>query len=69
MEDFLKEFWPAAIVIAISIFSGIRNASKMPERKQNTQQQQPDTLDENFPEVEVFESPFVRPSEIGRAHV
>ena len=63
MEDFLKEIWPAAIIIAISIFSGIRNASKMPERKQDAQQPQPDTLDENFPEVEVFESPFVHPSE------
>ena len=37
MEDFLKEIWPAAIIIAISIFSGIRNASKMPERKQDAQ--------------------------------
>lgn len=63
MEDFLKEIWPAAIIIAISIFSGIRNASKMPERKQDAQQPQPDTLDENFPEMEVFEPPFVRPSE------
>ena len=57
MEDIWKEFWPAAIIIVISIVSGIRNASKTNQRKQDAQPTQPHTLDENFPEVEIFESP------------
>ena len=58
MEDFLKEIWPVAIFLAISVISGIRNASKTSERKQDAQQPQPHTLDENFPEVEILESPI-----------
>ena len=63
MEDFLKEIWPVAIFLAISVISGIRNASKTSERKQDAQQPRPHTLDENFPEVEILEPPFMHSTE------
>lgn len=57
MEDLLKEFWPVAIFFVISIISYMRNEAKEKQQKGDAQQPQPQTLDENFPQVEIYESP------------
>ena len=65
MEDLLKEFWPVALFIGISIISYMRNEAKAKNGK--AEAQQPHTLDENFPSVEYVEtisqpsSPAVKP--------
>lgn len=57
MDDLLKEFWPIALFFAISIISYMRNETKVKQQKGDAQQPEPQMLDENFPEVEVFEYP------------
>jgi hypothetical protein len=59
MEDLLKEFWPVALFVGISVISYLRNESKA--AKGTAEAQQPHTLDENFPNVEYVDAP-VRPS-------
>ena len=59
MEELLKEFWPVALFVGISIISYLRNDAKMKQRKEEAQQH-PHTLDENFPSVEYTDAP-VRP--------
>lgn len=53
MEDLLKEFWPVAIFVVISIISYARNDAKA--KKAAEKQPAPHTLNENFPTVEVLE--------------
>ena len=55
MEELLKEFWPVALFVGISIISYLRNDAKMKQRKEEAQQH-PHTLDENFPDVEYVET-------------
>ncbi len=62
MEDLLKEFWPVALFVVISIISYARNDAKM-KKAANEQPAQPHTLDENFPNVEYIEQPITRSSD------
>ena len=59
MEDLLKEFWPVALSLVISVVSYVRNDAKMKQSKNDTEQH-PHTLDENFPQVEYTDAP-IRP--------
>ena len=54
MEDLLKEFWPVALFVVISIISYARNDAKA-KKAAEEQPTPPHTLNENFPTVEVFE--------------
>lgn len=54
MEDLLKEFWPVALFVVISIISYARSDAKA-KKAAKEQPAPPHTLNENFPTVEVFE--------------
>ena len=54
MEEFLKEFWPVAIFIAIGVISAIRNASKSSQQG-NGAEKQPWDYNTPNPDEEVGE--------------
>lgn len=56
MEELFKEFWPVALFAVISIISYARNEAKTKQDDGDMYKPQPETIDENFPEVEVYES-------------